>query len=473
MANLLKEITFGTDGFRGVIGGEFNYENIRKIAQGFSDWLAYKKFKGPGFKVFVGYDRRFLSDKFAREFAIVLVNNDIDCTLSKTPVPTPMVSYLTTKDYTFGIMITASHNNYIYNGVKIKYKGQSIAPHMTAEIEVYVAKNFKSYVSRIPKKSILEIDLRKEYTDYIDKKFNLRSIFSKIKGKVVFDLMFGSSAEVFNMVFDGFKNIVTINSEHDPLFGEYGSPEPVEKRLMRLKEEVKKQKAICGFALDGDGDRFAVIDEYGNYLSPAQIAPMFLEYLINFKKMKGRVVQAVSLGFLTQRIARANNLLFEFVPVGFKYIASRISDGGVLFGAEESGGYSWHGNIPERDGIISSLMILEMVVNLKKSVREIYRDIEKKYGSSSFIREDFPISKITNSKYSFAMKIKSKLPKTIMGKAIGEIITFDGIRVILENDWWFLIRPSGTEPLLRIYVETDNLKNSNALMKFAKSLSVF
>lgn len=469
---VIKEIKFGTDGFRGVISDDFNYENVRIVAQGFCDWLSNKGFKNENLKVFIGYDRRFLSDKFAKEFASVVINNDISCIVSKTPLPTPMVSYLTVKDYTFGIVITASHNGYWYNGIKIKYKGRSVVPSLTSEIELYIMKNMKRHISRIPKKNITELDLRKDYVDYITKKFNLEHIFSKIKNKIVFDLMYGSAGDVFDMIFSKYKNVVAINKEHDPLFGEYGSPEPVEKRLIRLKEEIKKQKAVCGFALDGDGDRFALIDSNGRYYTPSEISAIILKYLIDYKKLSGRVVQAVSLGFLTQRIAREKNLLFEFVPVGFKYIASRIIDSDALFGAEESGGYSWRGNIPERDGFVSSLMILEIMANLSKKIDEIYKDIEKRYGSCCFLREDLTLNKIVSSKYSFAMRIRSKLPKTILNKNIKDIITLDGIRVNLENDWWFLIRPSGTEPYLRIYVETDNLKNSKLLLNYAKELLV-
>jgi len=469
---LNQKIHFGTDGFRGVISDDFNYENVRRIAQGFCDWLAYKGFKSRELKVFIGYDRRFLSDRFAKEFAVVLINNDIKCSLSKTPVTTPMVSYMTLNGYEFGVMITASHNDYSYNGVKIKYQGRSALAQMTAEVELYIEKNSKLHISKNPKREIEYTDKRRDYVDYLNKRFNIKKIISNINGKIVFDLMYGSSAELFDMIFGEHKNIIVINNKHDPLFGEYGAPEPVEKRLFKLKDEVKKQKAICGFALDGDGDRFAMVDNNESYMTPAEVAPMILNYLINKKNMKGRVVQAVSLGFLTQRIARDNNFLFEFTPVGFKYIAERIISGDTIFGAEESGGYSWKGNIPDRDGFVTSLLFIEMISNMEKNVSDIYREIESSYGSSNFIREDIHTAKIATSKYSYAMKVKSKLPKTIMNKNIKEIITLDGIRVALENDWWFLIRPSGTEPLIRIYVETDNEKRSKDLMKFAKEISV-
>jgi len=465
------KIKFGTDGFRSIISDGFTYENVRIIAQGFCDYLCYNGYKNSDTRVFVGYDRRFLSSRFAREFCVVLTNNDIECVLSKTPVPTPMVSYLTTKDFTFGVMITASHNDYLYNGIKFKFKGRSVLPSVTSEIEVYISKIGKSYISKTPKKNIVEEDLRDKYVKYLLSKFNLREILSKIRGKIIFDFMYGSGADIFNMIFDS-KNVFAINTENDPLFGDIYSPEPVEKNLRRLKEFVRKENAICGFALDGDGDRFALIDDKGNYMTPQRVAPMILNYLVTNKGLKGRVVQAVSLGYLTQRIAREKNLLFEFTPVGFKYIADRMSFEDTIFGAEESGGYSWKGNIPERDGLVTSLLFMEMISKLNMNISEIYSVIKNNYGDSYFIREDVKIDKLSASKYGYAMKIKSKLPKEILTKKIKEIITLDGIKVILENDWWFLIRPSGTEPLIRIYAEAENEKSLRELVRFAREISV-
>lgn len=465
-----KKITFGTDGFRGVIAADFTYENIRRIAQGFCDYLAYKGFKDSDTKVFIGYDRRFLSERFAREFASVLVNNDINCVLSLTPVTTPLVSYLTTKEFKFGIMITASHNNFMYNGIKIKYGGRSALPTITSEIELYIEKNRSLKVSRNPKKHIPEIDLRKDYVNYIKSRFDIDKIFSQIKGKIIVDFMYGCGAEIYEELFGKYKNVIPLRTKRDPLFGEISSPEPKEDKLVALKNAVKENKAICGFALDGDGDRLACVDGNAVYLPPTVIAPIILDYLVDIKKMIGKIVQAVSLGFLTQRIAREKGMIFEFTPVGFKYIAERIIEGGTIFGAEESGGYAWKGCIPERDGFVTMLMILEILSNKKQNLTKVVEEIQTKYGKSDFIREDLIINKSVASKYSFAMRIKSKLPKEILSKKINSVITLDGIRVILENDWWFLARPSGTEPLLRIYAETDSRDNSKKLVSFAKEL---
>ncbi|MCX7641170.1 MAG: hypothetical protein N2Z20_00865 [Elusimicrobiales bacterium] len=465
-----KKISFGTDGFRGVIGADFTYENVRRIAQGFSDFLAYRGYKTQNTDIIIGYDRRFLSDKFAREFAIVLTNNDINCFLCTTPVTTPMISQATLSRFKFGVMITASHNSFLYNGIKIKHEGRSVLPSITSEIELYIEKNHSVKVSRTPKRNINEIDLRKEYSKYIKQKFNLDRIFSSIKGNIILDFMYGSASELYDEMFSKYKNIIPIRTKKDPLFGEISAPEPKEDKLELLKRIVKEKKAICGFAVDGDGDRLACVDEKGTYLAPTIVAPIILEYLIKNKNMTGKVVQAVSLGFLTYRIAKSKGLLFEFTPVGFKYIAERIVEGTTLFGAEESGGYSWKGNMPERDGIVTMMMILEIMSVQKQKLGEIVKNIETNYGKSTFVREDISLNKIIPSKYSFAMKIKSKLPKDILSYKISQVLTLDGIKVILDNDWWFLARPSGTEPILRIYAEADSKENVKKLMVTAKEI---
>lgn len=463
-----NDIVFGTDGFRGMIGDKFDFNNVRRIAQGLADYMAYKSMKGPDKKVAVGYDRRFLSEKFAEQFAAVLQKSGIPAELSLTPISTPAVSVLTEKKYVMGVVITASHNPYLYNGVKIKYKGRSAPPSMTAEIETHIPKNPVSEV----KEKVEKKDFRKDYCAYIKSKYDIKKILSGLKGKIVIDFMNGAAAEVAEEIFGKDKNIISLHSERDPLFSKIGAPEPVEKNLSQLLKAVKENKAVMGIAIDGDGDRFALIDDKGNYLTPCQIAPMIADYLVEYKKYSGKIVQAVSLGYLTKRIAQSKNFLFEEVPVGFKFIAEKMFSEDILFGAEESGGYAWKKNLPERDGIITALMFLEMCFAKKKKISEIWAEIEKKYGKSFFLRNDYHLPKPVGNKHSFAVKIKKKLAKKILNYKVKEANTLDGLKVVLENDWWFLIRPSGTEPLLRVYAESDSVSNTKKLLDIAYKASV-
>jgi len=459
----LNDIVFGTDGFRGMIGDKFDFKNVRRIAQGLADYMAYKSMKAPDKKVVVGYDRRFLSEEFAAHFAYVLKKSGIPVDLSATPISTPAISMLTEKKYAMGVVITASHNPYLYNGVKVKYSGRSMPASMTAEIETHIPKEAVSH----SKEDVVKKDFRKDYCSYIKSKYNIGKIIPSINGKIVIDFMNGTAAEVAEELFGKYKNVIMLNTQRDPLFSNVGAPEPVEKHLGGLIKAVKENKALMGIAIDGDGDRFAMIDDKGVYLTPCQIAPMILDYIVERKKYSGKVVQAVSLGYLTKRIADAKKFLYEEVPVGFKYIAEKMTSEDVLFGSEESGGYTWKGNLPERDGIITALLFLEMCSVKKMKISEIYAQVEKKYGKSVFLRQDYALPKTVPNKHSFAVKIKRKIPKSVLGVKVKDANTLDGLKVVLENDWWFLIRPSGTEPLLRVYAETDSKDNTKKLLDLA------
>jgi len=468
-----NNISFGTDGFRGVISDNFTYANVRKIAQGLSDFIAYKYMRitdKPS--IVVGYDRRFMSEKFAISVAEVLVANGLNVTVSDSVVPTPAISHMTYKKNIIGIMITASHNKHYYNGIKFKESGRSAPPSFTAELESYIAKTSPS--SEVDFQPQLK-SFNKKYVAYLKSKFNITDILNKIKGPVVVDFMHGTGAEVLNDIFSS-KRIIAINSERDPLFGGI-APEPIEKNMAELIKTVKTNKAALGIAFDGDSDRFAMVDEKGNYFSPCQIAPILLDYLLEKNTLKGKVVQAVSMGYLTKRIvdqfnekSSANKLLLEEVPVGFKYIAEKMISEDVAFGVEESGGYSWKGNIPERDGVLTGLLMMKILADSKKKMSEVYGDIEKKYGKSYFLRHDFEIQKPITNKHSFAVKLRKKFPKIVLGQKIKKTLTIDGLKIMLANDNWVLMRPSGTEPLMRIYAETGTLNDTKKLIEFAAKL---
>ncbi len=461
-SNQSNHISFGTDGFRGIIARDFTYDVVRKIAQGMADYISHKYMRTEKPTVAVGYDRRFMSDMFARTMAEILAANGYDVTLSATPLATPAVSLLTSKGYGMGVVVTASHNNHYYNGIKVKQNGRSAPPSVTAEIENYVAKAVPMKPSgvQVPVK-----DFRPIYVEYLNSKVPAAKVQAKLAGPVLVDFMYGVGAETAGDIF-GSKNVIKIRERHDPLFGGI-SPEPVEKNLQELVAAVKKHKALFGAALDGDADRFALVSDKGQYMTPCQTAPLMLEYLLSKDKYKGKIVQAVSMGYLTKRIARAAGLPFDEVPVGFKYIAEKMLNEDVTFGVEESGGYAWKGNLPERDGALTALFVMEMVVKTGKTISALYAEIEKKYGKSCFVRRDFKMDKPIPNKHSFAVKIKKKLPKLLLGHKITETNTIDGLKIVLDNDWWVLMRPSGTEPLLRTYAETDSQESTKKFLDLA------
>jgi len=475
-----KKIVFGTDGWRGIIADDFTFKNVRYVAQAVADYLKDKGsvcHKSLSPKVIVGYDRRFMSDKFALAAARVMSGNGFKVILSDKPLPTQALSYSVINNKAIiGIMITASHNPPSYNGFKIKLQtGASADKDVTNRLEKLLFKNEPRDNNKIEYK-----DLIPEYLSKVRSMLDM-DVIRRAKLKVVHNAMFGVGAGLLEQLLKGSKCKVTnMNTYHDPNFGGI-HPEPIKKNLLGLIEEVKKQKADIGVATDGDADRVAIIDDTGRYLTPHHVFPLLLYYLCQGRKMKGKVVQTVSLGYLSERIAKAYGLPFQEVAVGFKYIAQIMLSEDMLIGGEESGGYSMKGYIPDRDGFLNALLFIEMVTKEKKKISQILNEIEKKFGRSCFDRIDVRMDidlKGRNFKDEFTKAIFKNTPLKIAGMKVNELRTKDGAKFMLGSkavvgsEAWLLMRPSGTEPLVRIYAEAGNparmkeiLKAGNAMVK--------
>jgi len=464
MADIIK---FGTDGWRGGMGRDFTFENVRRVAQAIADHLREEISKAPGRKtpwtapVVVGYDRRFQSEAFAREIAKVLQGNKLNALLLCEPLPTAAVSLLTHRTKGLGVVVTASHNPPSHNGIKIKCAGRTAAEPLTQAIEACLDRSQPTRSTQIKEKSG-----RDAYLQYLRAKADITHIRARLKRPVVVDYLYGSAAGFLEALLRS-PRLVAIHSEHDPLFGGL-NPEPVAENLQPLMERVKKEKAVIGIALDGDGDRVGVVDEAGGYLTPCQVFPLIVQHLVERRKLKGKIVQTVSLGYISARIARAHGLPFEELPVGFKYAAERLAAGEAVIGGEESGGYAWKGAIPERDGLMTALLLLEMVTATGRTPGQLWREVESKYGASHFKRLDLKLHKPVGDKAAFAAKLVKKLPKKILGSDIRSLSQIDGLKIILAEDHWLLIRPSGTEPLMRVYAETDTPKRTAELLELAK-----
>ncbi|MDD5688316.1 MAG: phosphoglucomutase/phosphomannomutase family protein [Elusimicrobia bacterium] len=459
-------IRFGTDGWRGIIAEDFTFKNVSIVAQAIADYIKNKEIQNtlptshlPLSAVIVGYDNRFLSDKFAKQVAKVISANNIDVHISKTAVTSPSISLFCKKNNCIGIMITASHNPPFWNGLKIKLPyGGSVSQKIINEISACLYKNDV----KIDDKKIDTVDVIADYKAYLKSLVKV-SLSSKLN--VVVDSMYGSGSGIIEQLFDKKNKIHSINNYREPLFGGI-NPEPIEKNLYKLKKEILKNKAAAGFAFDGDADRLGVIDDKGRYLSPHIVFPLILLYILEHKKLKGKIVQTVSLGYLSERIAKKFSQPFEEVSVGFKYICEKMLDKDVLFGGEESGGYGWGKGMPERDGILNALLIMEMLTNTKKKLSYLVDDLQKRFGKSCFLRKD--------------IKLKSPVDKEKFTKSVNEIMckntdvreikAFDGIKIIFNNDDWLLLRPSGTEPVLRTYSETNSIVKTKILLDFAEKI---
>ena len=454
------EIRFGTDGWRGLMARDFTFDNVRRVAQAVANHMKGQMTKPtPKPSAVVAYDRRFQSDAYALEISRVLASNGVRVTLCSDPLPTPALSLLTKKLKTFGIMVTASHNPAAYNGIKIRIDGRAAADSITGAIESCLdrANPMRNGADKFLRKSF-----RKEYLDFLRGRANPSRFAGRLSKPVVLDYMHGASSGMMRELLKSGR-LVEMRSTHDPLFG--GThPEPIEANLGALKERVLKEKALIGIAIDGDGDRIGVVDDKGRYMTPCQVYPMMLEYLISQRGIKGKIVQSVSLGYLSGRVAQAHGLPFEELPVGFKHVGEALACGQAVIGAEESGGYSWKGNLPERDGLLSALLLLEMCALSRKTPSELWGAVEAKYGRSSFRRVDFRLHRAAVDKAVFTAKVAKRLPKKLAGSAVKSMTDIDGVKIVLEGGHWLLLRPSGTEPVIRTYTETDSAKRTQELL---------
>lgn len=463
----MDAIKFGTDGWRGIIARDFTFQNVRRAAQAIAEYIKDENAKAGRKKsplsgpMVVGYDRRFQSDAFAREIAKVLEANQLNPTLMAESLPTPAVSYMTKKLGGVGIMVTASHNPPAYNGVKIKIDGRAALEDVTKGVEGWVDRVAPTRAPEIKVKSF-----RDAYLSYLKSRVDCGKIKSKLKKPIVVDYMHGAASGLMAELVPS-KYLVEIRGKHDPLFGGV-HPEPIEQYLGALQEAVKKNKAMIGLALDGDADRFGLVDENGHYLTPCQVFPMIVHYMLEHKKLSGKITQSVSMGYLAMRIAKAKGLEFEELPVGFKFVAEKLAAGEAVFAGEESGGYAWKGGIAERDGLLTALTLLEMCTSLNKTPGQLWKEVEQKYGASFYKRVDYRLHRAIPDKAVWAQKLIKKLPKKILNTPIKTLVTTDGLKIILEDDHWLLMRPSGTEPLMRVYAESDKAERTTGLLEAAK-----
>ncbi len=462
-------IRFGTDGWRGIIAEDFTFPNLRRVAHATTSLIKERaRFATPS--VLVGYDRRFLSRSFAECVADVFSERGLHVQIASTSMPTPALSVsVTHRKAAWGIMITASHNPALYNGFKLKdAHGRSAPPEITQQIESLLDRVTSDQIpSR--KRSLPEFNDDNIYDAYLKSRLDWKLVRS-FKARVVFDYLYGTAAGIPERLLKGSAlKVFSLHSAEDPLFGGL-HPEPIESNLLALQSEVRRRHAAVGIALDGDADRLGVVDERGAYLTPHQVFPLLVLHGIEHKGWRGKIVQAVSLGALGERIAKAYNLPFEEVPVGFKHVAERMLREDILAGGEESGGYAVRGGLPERDGILNGLLFIEMLAARKKSPSRLLKELEKRFGAARFKRVDITLPHPLHDRAAFAQSLVTRVPDRLGGQRVKEVRTLDGIKVILQNGSWVLLRPSGTEPLIRTYAETENATKTNSLLTWAKQL---
>ena len=480
-------IHFGTDGWRAVISDTFTFSNLRMVTQAIADAIASERWDKSGDgtnapnpkQVVIGYDTRFLSDRYAGEAARVLAANGFTVYLAQSDSPTPAISYaIKHLNAVAGIMLTASHNAPRYNGVKLKAAyGGSALPEQCRHVEVYINDN----ESRARGPNLMDFHRARELG--LIQKFNplpayyehLRTLINSDliadnPQRFVVDSMYGSGRGVIKGFLQGTGcEIAEIRNEMNPGFGGI-HPEPIGRYLTALAGAIGTGMGDFGLATDGDADRIGAMDGRGVFVDPHKIMALALRHLVEVRGWSGAVVRTVSTTRMIDRLAKRYNLPLYETPVGFNHIADYMMTEDVLIGGEESGGISFKGHIPEGDGVLMGLLLVEILAAAKKPLHALVEDLLKEVGPAYYERQDMRLKRPVE-KAAMTRRLKSEAPAKIGEHKVVEVSALDGAKYILEDDSWLLIRPSGTEPVLRVYAEGRTPETLQSLMTFGADIA--
>lgn len=480
-------VNFGTDGWRAVISDTFTFHNLRLVTQAIADAIhsghwsqgsTLETAPDPN-RVVVGFDTRFLSDRYAWDVARVLAANGYTVYLTQADAPTPVISYAVRHLGAIGgIMITASHNAPRYNGVKLKAAyGGTATSEQSRRVEIYLNDNQERGrgPNLMDRDQALEQGLIQRFNPIPAYYEHLRTMidFDAIADnppRVVVDSMHGSGRGVVKGILKGTGcEVQEIRGEMNPGFGG-AHPEPIERHLGPLAGAISTGMGTLGLALDGDGDRIGAMDDRGNFVDPHKIMSVALRYLVEERGMEGPVVRTVSTTRMIDRLAKGYDLTVYETPVGFNYIAEHMLREDILIGGEESGGISFQGHIPEGDGVLIALLLVEIVAKTGRTLYQLVEEVLQEAGPAHYRRSDqrirYPIQK-----EDMVNKLLESVPDGIGGEPVSQVETTDGVKYILGDDSWLLIRPSGTEPVLRVYAEGRSEEMVDSLLAYGEEVA--
>jgi phosphomannomutase len=456
----MASIKFGTDGWRAVVGKDFNFENVETVTNAIGKYI-FDNF-GINKKILIGYDPRNMAKEFAFQCAEFLAQIGFEVLISDKILPTPVLAYNAQFLNACAIMFTASHNPPKYLGMKFipDYAGPA-----TSEITDEIVSNFGQKISKGKEKGqITEFDFKSDYFKHLKTLIDFEKI-KTLKTNIIFDGLYSAAIGYFDKFLDEYSiPYQVIHLEFDTNFGG-GMPEPKPKYLKELIEQVKLKKNAIGLSNDGDADRFGVINENGQWVSPNEIIAILLLYLKKEKKLEGSLIKTVGASLLLDKVAEKIGVEVIETAVGFKHVGEAMRMFNPIIGGEESGGLSIQGHIPEKDGILANLLVLEAMAHKKKSLVELQAELYDLVGAKFFNeRIDLKLENELQMKISLQ---NAKLLEQINGFKVIKTDLKDGVKLYLDdNSSWILIRPSGTEPLLRIYFESDNSAKIDRLKEF-------
>ena len=468
----MQVIKFGTDGWRGVIAREFTFENVAIVAQSTMNWLRAEGLSAKG--VVIGYDKRFLSREFAELTAEIAAGNGIDVWLTDNFAPTPAVSWAVhARQAGCGIMITASHNPPVYNGFKVKEGfGGSARPSTTKKIEEQVEADIAGgcqisstpFADAVSSGRVKLFDANSEYHAQLRRYVDI-DLIRKAAIPVTVDPMYGAGSGAFPLLIPGCNEI---HGDNNPGFGGQ-APEPIAEHLLELSAAIKTGNYRVGLALDGDADRIGAVDENGDFFSSHMIYTVIMRHLYERKGLRGGVVKTVSTTQMINLLAEKFGLPLYETPIGFKHICELMLEHDILMGGEESGGLGVKGHIPERDGILMGLLLLEAVAMSGKGLKQLLDETMDEIGHFYYRRIDLQIAQAAKEK--LIQQLQTKAPEAIAGKAVATTNFSDGFKFIFGDGSWLLIRPSGTEPVLRLYSEAGSTDEVEKLLAAGQEIA--
>jgi phosphomannomutase len=462
------KITFGTDGWRGVIAEDYTFDNVRRCAQGFASYLLDKGRMGQW--VVVGHDKRFDSEHFAAAVAEVLTGNGLKVYLTNGATPTPVIAFSVVDKKACGaVNITASHNPGTDNGFKVRNEfGGAIDPDGLLKIEAFIPASIemvkrKTYQEARTAGNIILFDPVVPYEAHIKKLIDLEPI--KQAGlTVMVDTMWGNGAGYFpRLLAGGSTKVLEIHNQRNPIFPEMIRPEPIPPNINVGLQATLDKHADVLLITDGDADRVGVGDENGQFVNQLRVYGLLAYYLLEVRGLRGAIVKTLSTTVMLNKLGQIYNVPVYETGVGFKYVAPKMLETDALIGGEESGGYAFRGNVPERDGILAGLYMLDLMVHLGKKPTELLKLLFARVGGEYFYdRIDRPF---TGSHAERKKMILDANPQTIGGLKVVELVTVDGFQFKLEDGGWMLIRFSGTEPIMRVYCETMHADKVQAILQ--------